>query len=247
MQNDSLVMQGGAVKATGIVNGKGTLAGYGVVHSVKGANAEKDLSGQYFTAKTYLGAHEGDGADGLFHHSIEIKGLEQFADHLFAPVKTKRDEIGLFTEVVLDMANKYERAVYKLGEAGKLGFSSGSASHMVRCADDGEIKRWPIVEVSLTPTPCEPRARAMALKALEAETGEAAMQNFVAHLKATLDTPEGTFDVPDAVANHHAATENALWSAQNQNAQLEHANFLHRQFTGNAVDAMRALHGLTRN
>ncbi|RYE51495.1 MAG: hypothetical protein EOP18_12085, partial [Rhizobiaceae bacterium] len=92
------MFQGGAVKATGVVNGKGTLSGYGVVFSTPGADAERDLSGQYFTKSTYFGPRDGDGADGAFHHTLPIEGIEFAAEHLFAPVKVTKNDIGLFTE-----------------------------------------------------------------------------------------------------------------------------------------------------
>jgi hypothetical protein len=49
------------------------------------------------------------------------------------------------------------RAVQRLVEQGRLNWSSGSLPHLVEVAADGRIKRWPIVEGSLTPAPAEPR------------------------------------------------------------------------------------------
>jgi hypothetical protein len=47
--------------------------------------------------------------------------------------------------------------VLELVDQGALGWSSGSLPHLVDVATDGYIRRWPIVEGSLTPTPAEPR------------------------------------------------------------------------------------------
>lgn len=186
MENESLIMQGTAVKAMGLIEIKGKQYGRVGGHLVVfGDENQTDLAGDWFTAKTYLGPADGDGAECLFHHTLPIKGVNYDRDHRFAPMKTKRDETGIFAETVLDLADDYERAVYGVAMAGKLGWSSGSASHLVRREGDveaGKITRWPIVEGSLTPTPCEPRARATALKAL-------------------VDTWEGLFDVPQAVAD----------------------------------------------
>ena len=55
------------------------------------------------------------------------------------------------------MRKRYVRAVQRLVDKGVLGWSSGSLPHLVAVADDGQIKRWPIVEGSLTPAPAEPR------------------------------------------------------------------------------------------
>jgi predicted DNA-binding protein (UPF0251 family) len=55
------------------------------------------------------------------------------------------------------MHKRYVRAVQRLVEKGILHWSSGSLAHLVEVAEDGQIKRWPLVEGSLTPTPAEPR------------------------------------------------------------------------------------------
>lgn len=169
---ESVIYFGGAIKA---LDENGKVGGYAVRHS---DGTAKDLSGEYFAADTYLGAHEGDGVDVLFHHgqplalkgqmtAAQVKKFEELADHLFSPVKTKRDDVGLWAETVLDMADEYEKAVFGLVKAGKLGWSTGTASHTAKKTDDGKITRWPIIEISLTPTPCEPLNRAVSLKALD--------------------------------------------------------------------------------
>lgn len=154
----TVVAWGEAVKALG----DGRVGGYLVRFSTE---ADPDLTGEWFTAKTYYGPRDGDGADTLVHHGFPLKaGLEELADRLLSPLKTTKDEIGIFAEVVLDMADEYEKMLYELVEAGKLGWSSGAPGHMVRCKDSGEITRWPIAEGSLTPTPAEPRNRVVSLK-----------------------------------------------------------------------------------
>lgn len=179
-ENETLVMQGNEVKALGIENGKGRVGGYLVVF---GDASKTDLAGDWFTKATYLGPADGDGAEALFHHTLPIKGFEHMRDHRFTQLKTKRDDYGIFAETVLDLANDYERAVYGVASAGKLGWSSGSAPHLVRRVEGksaGEITHWPIIEGSLTPCPCEPRARATNLKALDT-------------------VPDDVFEVPDDV------------------------------------------------
>lgn len=160
---DTLIHFGGAIKA---LDDTGKVGGY----LVRFTDADrKDLVGDYFTAKTYLGAHNGDGVDTLFHHGLAIKdGFDKYADHLFTPLKAKKDEIGIWAETILDMADEYEKTVFELVKSGKLGWSSGATGHMVKRAEDGELLRWPIAEGSLTPTPCEPMNRAMSLKSYQA-------------------------------------------------------------------------------
>lgn len=185
MENETLVMPGEGLKALGIEtkNGKtvGRIGGYLVVF---GDENQTDLAGDWFTKNTYFGPLDGDGAEALFHHTIPIKGYEAMRDHRFQPWKTKKDDYGIFAETVLDMADNYERVVYGTVAANKEGLSSGSAPHLVRRAGGksaGEITHWPIVEGSITPCPCEPRARV------------------AANLKALDHAPDDVFDVPAAV------------------------------------------------
>lgn len=170
--SEALFYFGDTLKA---LDDKGRVGGYAVRFTDA---SRRDLAGDYFTAETYLGAHQGDGVDVLFHHGLPLhtsrrmseeqkQSFQKFSDHIFKPAKTRKDDVGLFTEVVLDMADEYEKAVFGLVKAGKLGWSSASAFHTVRRTDDGEIKRWPIIEISLTPQPAEPTNRAVTLKAIE--------------------------------------------------------------------------------
>lgn len=160
---DALIYFGGEVKA---LDDSGRVGGY----LVRFTDAQhKDLVGDYFTKDTYLGARSGDGVDCLFHHGLPLKAAfpAEFSDHLFAPLKTKVDDIGVFAETVLDLADAYEKKIHELVIAGKLGWSSGAPPHMVKRAEDGFLKRWPIAEGSLTPMPCEPQNRALAMKSFD--------------------------------------------------------------------------------
>lgn len=159
---DTLIRFGGAIKA---LDENGRVGGYLVTFS----DAErKDLDGDYFDAKTYLGAGDGNGRDVLFHHGLPVKAdLEHLSDHIFPPMKTTRDDIGIFAEVVLDMADKYEKKIYELIKKKKLGWSSGAANHTVKREKDGYLKRWIIAEGSMTPTPAEPLHRVVPIQALK--------------------------------------------------------------------------------
>lgn len=164
--------------------------------------SKKDLSGEYFDAKSYLGAHDGDGVDTIFHHgqplSINAKlspkaaqEIEGFRDHTFAPVKTKRDAVGIFAETVLSMADEYEKAVFGLVKAGKLGWSSGAVGHLVKKADDGRIIRWPIGEASITPTPCEKLNRAYSIKSLDSLKFVSVIENDEPEAETIPEKPTG--------------------------------------------------------
>jgi hypothetical protein len=164
----SQIYFGDALKA---IDDNGRIGGYLVRFGTK------DLSGEYFTSRTYLGARDGDGVDTLFHHGQPLpvksgvsaalqKELAALRNYVFAPVKTRRDAIGIWAETVLNMADEYEKAVFGLVKANKLGWSSGAIGHLVTKSSDGQIVRWLIGEASITPCPCEPLNRAVAIDAI---------------------------------------------------------------------------------
>jgi hypothetical protein len=63
-------------------------------------------------------------------------------------------DLGVWTKAQLDAQNEYFEAIRQLIQEGKLFFSSGAMRHLVEVnRKSGEIKRWPWVELSLTPTP----------------------------------------------------------------------------------------------
>lgn len=130
--------------------GDGRIGGYLVYFNPD----EPDLYGTYFTADTYYGPRNGDGADFYIHHSIPLRaGLEDLADRILKPIRTRKEDVGIWVEAVLDMADEYERAIYDLVQAGKLSWSSATTPHIARIAPDGRVERWPIAEGSLTPFP----------------------------------------------------------------------------------------------
>ncbi|PYS48284.1 MAG: hypothetical protein DMF68_13645 [Acidobacteria bacterium] len=166
MERDELIYIGEAVKA---LDDSGRVGSYLVRFD------SKDLDGEHFTKNTYFGAHDGNGVDCLFHHMLPLPDVPQeLTDHIFKSLKTTKDDIGIFAEVVLDLADKYEAKVHELVVAGKLGFSSGAPAHTVRKTKDGEIKRWIIAEGSLTPCPAEYQNRVVSLKAFSELTTQKA-------------------------------------------------------------------------
>ncbi|HLV33973.1 MAG TPA: phage major capsid protein [Spirillospora sp.] len=129
----------------------GRVGGYLIVW---GSRGQRDLQGEYFTPETELGLHWYDRRPVLYHHGLD-------GDLKAAVIGTMDtlvvDETGVWAEAQLDLRKRYVRAVQKLVDKGVLGWSSGSLPHLVQVAEDGQIKRWPIVEGSLTPAPAEPR------------------------------------------------------------------------------------------
>jgi len=72
--------------------------------------------------------------------------------------KMAMDDVGLWYEAQLTMAGQYRQAIEELIEQGALGTSSGTLPAARRVdRRTGKVVRWPVVELSLTPTPAEPR------------------------------------------------------------------------------------------
>ena len=121
---------------------------------VWGAAQQRDMHGEYFTPATDVGLDWYERRPLLYHHGLD--GALKAA--VIGVIDTLRpDEIGLWAEAQLDLHKRYVRAVQRLVDQGALGWSSGSLPHLVEVEEGGCIKRWPIVEGSLTPTPAEPR------------------------------------------------------------------------------------------
>ena len=120
----------------------------------EGQGVRRDLQGEYFTPETDVGLDWYERRPVLYHHGLDgaLKAAVIGIIDTLAP-----DEIGLWAEAQLDMHKRYVRAVQRLVDQGVLSWSSGSLPHLVEVSEAGQIKRWPIVEGSLTPTPAEPR------------------------------------------------------------------------------------------
>ena len=145
----TIVLFGGAVKA----KGEGKVGGHLVLF---GDAASKDLSGQWFTAATDYDTEFPGKSSVYFHHALD----PTLKTKRLTPTKAEIgvDDVGVWIEGVLDVRDQYAAAVYKMVEDGQLGWSSGTASHLVEADASGEIKYWPLgLDASLTPTPCDSR------------------------------------------------------------------------------------------
>ena len=129
----------------------GRIGGYLLIW---GEPQRRDLQGEYFTPHTDVGLDWYEQRPVLYHHGLD--GNLKAA--VIGVIDTlKPDETGLWAEAQLDLRKRYVRAVQRLVDQGVLSWSSGSLPHLVEVNAEGRIKRWPIVEGSLTPTPAEPR------------------------------------------------------------------------------------------
>lgn len=129
------------------------IRGYGVVFG------GRDLYGETFESDTDFG------------ESRSFIGMPVYYDHALGSIRSQIGEVkayqfaddGIEFEIELDRRKAYADTLMQLADAGALGMSSGSAQHLV-VIDDNKIKRWPLLELSLTPTPAEPRTSAIPVK-----------------------------------------------------------------------------------
>jgi len=156
---ETLVEFGGEVKALG----DGRVGGY----LVRFGDAKKtDLTGDFFSNLTDFATQFPAKSLVYYNHALDA----DLKSRVLGQGDMKIDDVGVWIEAQLEMRDAYEKAVYGFAEKGKLGWSSGTASHLVERKQHGdvwEITRWPLgLDASLTPTPAEKRTRAVTLKSL---------------------------------------------------------------------------------
>ena len=130
------------------------LSGYGVVYG------GLDLQNEQFTSDTDFGnTRSFDGMPVYYDH-----GLGGLASQIGIVKAWKPDDFGIAVDIEIDRRHKYAEQVMELVRRGALGLSTGALSHLVE-RDGSTIKRWIVGEISLTPTPAEPRTFATTTKA----------------------------------------------------------------------------------
>ena len=153
-----MVAWGGALKA---LDNAGKVGGYALLFS---GTEQKDITGEYFTAETETLWDGREPRPAMYHHGMDATLDGKLLGSGWR--KARVDDLGMWVEAQLNLRDAYEQAIYGLVKAGKLGLSSGTAGHMVQRDPDGKLTRWPIVEISFTPTPAEPRASVAPLKSV---------------------------------------------------------------------------------
>lgn len=170
--DDALPVSWQVAKSAGSVKafGNGRIGGYLVLFS---GDEDPDLAGEFFTKSTDFGVDPGDPLPVYYQHGMDPQlGRRRLGKAIVKEV----DDVGVWIEAQLQMRDEYERAIYGMIEAGKLGWSSGAASHLVdrqRASKSTQITYWQLAEASLTPTPAEPRTSANVIKAKAPEAAQA--------------------------------------------------------------------------
>lgn len=141
-----------APKPTVKALGQQRIGGYAVLW---GDATRKDLAGEYFTRETEeLDAifQRMKALPSLYHHGGDGVVKAEVIGQVDVMVP---DDVGLWFEAQLLQAARYRGAIDELISRGALGVSTGTLPIARKSAPDGRIVRWPIVEISLTPTPAE--------------------------------------------------------------------------------------------
>lgn len=123
---------------------------------------DPDLANDYFSAKSDV--RFPDELDVYYNHGLD----DTLKKRVIGRAKLSRtDNADVWAETQLNLRDEYEKAIYAMAEAGKLGYSSGALSHLVEREPAGKamhIKTWVIGEASLTPSPAEFRNTVVTLK-----------------------------------------------------------------------------------
>jgi hypothetical protein len=154
---------GGALKALG----EGKVGGYLVLFT----DADSpDLEGDFFDSASQFGPHT---KSLTFYDHGQDETLKRTVLDDQATLKATPE--GIWFEAQLNIRDKYQKMLYQLAKAGKLGLSSGTATHLVERTPVKNtagktvfhIDTWPLgLDASLTPCPAECRTLVKPLKSM---------------------------------------------------------------------------------
>lgn len=202
---------GGTIKALGA----GIIGGY----LVKFTDPDHpDLEDDYFDAETDFGPHEKSQV--YYQHGLdEALGVKRLGSRYAKGLADlKIDDVGVWIQHQLDLADEYEAALYELTQMGKMGWSSGTASHLVRRelkSGTGRkayhIKTWPLgLDASLTPTPAAgpEQTKVLPLKAYVQEQAQKlpGLKALLQEVKATSTSTAGATAVTPTAATPEKKT-----------------------------------------
>ncbi len=235
--SDVLVCQGGEVKALG----DGKVGGYLVRFSTE-KDPDQSQFRDFFTKDTAFGPHTSSTV--LYHHALD----PTIGRRMLSAGTLKTDEVGVWIDAQLKIRDEYEAAIYNLAKAGKLGWSSGTASHLVdrepvRNAEGKTIAHrvlaWPLgVDASLTPNPAEPRCEVVALKSLGDVTPFSTLFDSFKQLSTADDL------VPGSVADHSRQVVSAVRElASRFDDRIEARVKAGRVLSQANLDELTSLHG----
>lgn len=196
--------------AVKFVDGKDDLI-EGMLAPFGGPIAGKDLDGEFFSANTDFELEWfGDWQRPLlFGHGYD----PALKTSVVGRIKVEPTDKGLWMQAQLDKKHAYYEQIRDLVADG-LGLSSGSVDHLTDIdAKSGEIKAWPLIEGSLTPTPANPDAAAKyATKSVDIVEHLAVLGVAVPDELADVQ-PEATVEQDVEPATKDATKDSAAWDA----------------------------------
>lgn len=161
-RDDTLVQFGSAIRASD----DGHIGGHLVLF---GNPDERDLYGDFFTSGTDFDLQPKTKTAVYYQHGFDY----HFQKNVLSRATLGVDDIGIWIDTQLMIRDEYEQALADLIAENIMGWSSGTASHLVEFQRVGKaywIKRWPLgLDASITPAPADPRQSIETLKFLEAE------------------------------------------------------------------------------
>ena len=152
--------------------------------------SQPDSTGDYFDKETELQVSTGMKCPVFFHHTLPLEtmsGKKLQIKEQIGEATLEVDDEGVLVDAILFNNFRYRKAIMKALEkkSGSLGWSSGTAPHLVireKVGKSWHIKRWPLgLDASITPTPAEITNEVVSVKTYhsktsiepDAETGEA--------------------------------------------------------------------------
>lgn len=143
---DQLLSFGSEVKALG----SGKLGGFLVRFTDEN---KPDITGDFFTNKTDFDFTTGEKATVYYNHGLD----STLKKRKLGQATLTMQDAGIWAETQLELRDEYEKRIYAMAEASKLGWSSGTLPNLVEREAVGKafwIKSWPLgKDASLTPTP----------------------------------------------------------------------------------------------
>lgn len=201
-----------AVKAVG----KGVVSGM----LVRFSDAEDtDLTKEYFTKSTNFAVDFPFKSRVYFDHGLD----PNFGKKSFGVGQASYDEeTGVSIKATLDMDDRDAVKVFKMAENGELGWSSGTAAHLiVRTAVKTvpgvrEIQQWPLgVDASLTPVPADPKnvayVKSLSMLLEEGEFKSMLVNNFDGEIESLEDLLDRVVEVKSLRGDEFKSTDQYRW------------------------------------
>ena len=205
---DVLIYFAGSVKA---LDNSGRVGGHLVLFGDE-TLTDASLLKDFFTPQTDFGLDLTTKSRVLYHHGMDSELKSHRSEGCKLTVgEMKVDSAGVWIEAQLKLRDNYEKQLFAAVKAGKMGWSSGTASHLVsreKLANGAhKILSWPLgLDASITPTPAEPRTAAVSLKSLiaAASSSPPAGQTLDDHFETVRAAVKGMCDRLNALASTRA-------------------------------------------